>query len=95
MGAVGDIMRRDLPTLSLDGADEPTSVSAASLNLSPDERTVFGAVASGTDDADQIAESTGLDIARIATAATSLQLKGLLTRLPGDRLAHRNPPRKP
>lgn len=89
LGAVGDIMGRDAPAAPRDGADEASNGLAASLNLSPDERAVLEAVAGGAEDVEGIAELTELEPGRISTAATSLQLKGLLLRLPGNRFTCR------
>jgi len=89
LGDVGEIMRQAAPGASFAPADESAVEAPASSPLHADEQTVLQALADGLDDADRIHEATGLEPARIATTITSLQLKGLLTRLPGNRLACR------
>ncbi len=83
---VGRIMGRDLAKPS-----EGTSSTTAddSLPLSEHERTVLQAICDGAEDADDICAKAGLESGRVTTALTSLQLKGLVTRLPGNRFAKR------
>ncbi len=83
---VGRIMGRDLAEPS-DG----TSSTAAndSPPLSAHERTVLQTIRDGAEDADDICAKTGLESGTVTTALTSLQLKGLVTRLPGNRFALR------
>lgn len=89
LGDVGEIMRQAAPDASAVGADDSACAAPESHALSANERAVLEAVVEGLEDADRIHESTGLDAACIATTVTSLQLKGMLTRLPGNRLACR------
>jgi len=86
LGDVGEIMRRaEAERPGEESAERPRG-TAVSVGLSADERTVFDAVTGGVGDLEVLCESTGLAIARIATAVTSLELKGLFRRLPGNRL---------
>ena len=85
LGDVGEVMRRDAAGAPRDesaGAISPCSVPG---NLSPDERAVFNAVAEGADDAERISVTTEMAMAPVTAALTSLQLKGLLRRMPGNR----------
>ncbi|MHC4698781.1 MAG: DprA-like winged helix domain-containing protein [Planctomycetota bacterium] len=59
--------------------------------MTSDEQAVYEAVTSGLDDADLICSSTKLDMARVTSSMTSLQLKGLVIRLPGNRFVPRSP----
>jgi len=81
---VGEIMR----SYSADdndgkraGDDEPS----VPVHLLPNEQAVFAAVKSGEEDVDSIVQASGLNVARVTSLLTTLQLKGLVRRLPGNR----------
>ncbi|MGD2107870.1 MAG: DNA-processing protein DprA [Phycisphaerae bacterium] len=91
LGEVGDIMGR--------GTKPPESETAAPSSstlqtLTTDERTVYDAVAEESVDADAIVSTTGLEMSRVLSCLTSLQLKGLLRQHAGSRFVQRttNPP---
>lgn len=89
LGEVGDTMRPDTEDPDSDDPQgHPTGPPAVS-GLGRDERAVFDAIESGVDDADLICSSTKLEMARVTSILTSLQLKGLVTRLAGNRFVPR------
>ena len=78
---VGEIMR----SYSADdndgkraGDDEPS----VPVHLLPNEQAVFAAVKSGEEDVDSIVQASGLNVARVTSLLTTLQLKGLTTPSP-------------
>ncbi len=83
---VGRVMGRDL-------AEPAKGASSTAANDSPPlsahERTVLQTIRDGAEDADDICARVGLESGTVTTALTSLQLKGLVTRLPGNRFALR------
>ncbi len=89
MGEVGDTMRPDTEDPDSDDTQGHPASPPAAGGLGHDERAVFDAVESGIDDADLISTSTTLDMARVTSILTSLQLKGLVTRLAGNRFVLR------
>lgn len=58
-------------------------------SLSPLQRSVFDAVASGTECVDEVCQSTGENASAVITALTSLQIRGLVKQLPGNRFVKR------
>jgi len=92
---VGQIMRAQAEDESLaDGRgaviEESTAQTSALLNnLSSEERAIVDAVKKGSADADAICEATSMNIARVTSLLTALQLKGQLRRLPGNEFALR------
>lgn len=88
LGPVGEIMGGDASPST--PADAPRPVSPTAPKLPDHEQAVLDAVVNGVDDADEIETRTGLEIARITAALTSLQLKGLIRRLPGQRFVGRS-----
>lgn len=87
LGDVGEIMRT--------GATQPTDsqqseATAAPLpKLSEGEQAVLKAVTDGAQDADSIVSKTRLEMSRVMSSLTALQLKGLVTQLPGHRFVRR------
>ena len=57
--------------------------------LSPLQRSVYDAVASGTEGVDAVCEASGANAASVVTALTSLQIRGLIKQLPGNRFVRR------
>ena len=83
---VGRIMGRDLAEPS-EGA--PSTDADDSRPLSEHERTVLQTIRDGAEDADDICAKAELVSGTVTTALTSLQLKGSVTRLPGNRFVIR------
>lgn len=88
LAEVGEIMRRDLPAHS-EGDQQSPDGSPLAARLGADERAVLEAIVDGTDDAEMICSTTNLDMARVTSTLTSLQLKGLVKCLPGNRFVPR------
>ncbi len=92
---VGQIMRaqaEDASSSTGGGTVIETSTATASAllsTLSAEERAIVDAVTQGRTDADAICTVTNLDISRVTSLLTSLQLKGQLRRLPGNEFALR------
>ena len=97
---VGDIMRREVGSAgSADSrsafADRavpgrwPSEGSASTTSglprLPEHEQAVVRVIREGSQLADAIALSAGLELSRVLTALTSLEIKGVVRRLPGDR----------
>lgn len=57
--------------------------------LSPLQRTVYDAVAAGSQEVDAVCEASGANAASVVTALTSLQIRGLVKQLPGNRFVRR------
>ena len=88
LAEVGDVMRQYADPTS---APSPDSAHAAPItpNVTAEEQAVLRTLTAGAEDADDISYSSKLESASVATALTSLQLKGLVQRLPGNRFAVR------
>jgi len=85
---VGDIMRPE--AAAPDAANASARLSTeAKPRLPMHEQAVVDAVRGGSEVADAIAGAAGLELPRAMTALTSLEIKGVLRRLPGDRFALR------
>ena len=88
---VGDIMRRE--TQSDGGVPDLIRTEGLASRSQPrlpeHEQAILDAVRRGAVRADTIAESVRLDLARVLTALTSLEIKGVVRRLPGDRFEPR------
>ncbi len=72
-----------LPPSASQAADLPAVPKAP--RLTEDEEAVWKAVKNGIDETDSIVTASNLHAGRVASAITSLELKGLLRRLPGNR----------
>ncbi|MFQ5414575.1 MAG: DNA-processing protein DprA [Phycisphaerae bacterium] len=93
LGAVGDIMA---PTASdasgAADADGPTGAAGGAdgsggprVRLTDTERAVFDALRNGCGDPDAVCAATGRAIAAVTATLTTLQLKGVVRQLPGNR----------
>jgi DNA processing protein len=89
LAEVGEIMGRDLQGPSQAAEDVSSGTSPAVPTLAPHEQTVLNAVHDGADDAEVICSTTGLDMGRITSTLTALELKGLVRCLPGNRFVPR------
>ncbi len=93
---VGEIMR---PERAAPGASSPTQLSQGDSpetrvpngleRLSDDQRAVFDAVVRESGNLDAIVETTRLDASCVMSALTTLELTGLIKRLPGNRFVPR------
>lgn len=54
------------------------------VNLSPDEKLILDLLSSESVHADNLSADSGLPVARVAAAITTLQIKKIVTRLPGN-----------
>ena len=89
LAEVGEIMRPEndeTPSSEAIGADSGLPATPA---LTHDEKAVLDAITAGTEDEEQITSETNLATSRVASALTSLQLKGLVRRLPGSHFVPR------
>ena len=89
LGDVGQIMGRDVSPSAPAGVDEPNAASPPIPALTADEQAVFEAVADGAEDLDSIISKTGREMPRVMSSLTSLQLKALVSQLPGHRFVTR------
>jgi DNA processing protein len=89
LAEVGEIMGRDLKGPSQAAEDVSSGTSPAVPTLAPHEQAVLDAVHDGADDAEVICSTTRLDMGRITSTLTALQLKGLVRCLPGNRFVPR------
>lgn len=91
LGAVGEVMGRDEVTgAGVAGKEHLCSPPPASLpKLADNEQAVFNALSNGCEDADAIVAQCDLGPAQTMSALTSLQLKGLVRRLPGQQFTLR------
>ncbi len=104
LSEVGDIMRpaetagaaeatdNDAAPATEDGSlpfPDREPVTQPIVRLSDDERTVHAALDRDARDIDQLHETTSLATSKITSVLTSLQLKGVVRRLPGNRFERR------
>ena len=92
---VGEIMRADLATTSSTPADGNGSAPSepeqtAKHGLTQDEQAIYQAVIDELDTPDRIGQTTGLQASRVMASLTSLQLKGRVRQLPGNRFVPRS-----
>jgi len=87
LGQVGEVMGRGTETSTSE--EKLEDVPPALPRLAEHERVVLRAIVDDADDADAIVDRAGLDAARVMSALTSLQLKGLVRQLPGSRFVRR------
>ncbi len=85
LAEVGSIMR---PATDDEDSAAPFD-SGIAARLTDHERVVLQAVEAGAEDAEHIAAAAKLPMGQVTSTLTSLQLKGLITRLPGNRFAKR------
>jgi DNA processing protein len=87
---LGQAMGRGAPTEDARGIVRQADADGLLLRgLSPLQRSVFDAIVSGTDNVDAVCRSTGETAASVITALTSLQIRGLIKQLPGNRFVKR------
>lgn len=89
---VGRIMRCGDESTAQERSNDGSDGEERLHGLSADEQAVFSAVAGGADRVDRISSVSRINVSRVTSVLTSLQLKGLATRLPGDRFAPRHAP---
>ncbi len=87
LGDVGTIMAPKTPAIESDSAPTPT----ASPHLGAEENTIYKIVAEGCEQADTICNKASIATGRVMSALTSLQLKGFIKQLPGNRFVPSRP----
>lgn len=87
LGDVGLLMRTDGGSES--HVAQVVDGSTALPALSADEQAIVDALGKSDADSDAISEWTGLDVGRVTSILTSLQLKSVVERLPGSRFSLR------
>lgn len=91
---VGEIMHPDRTSGDRAGGDrkgEEDGTPVTLPKLTAPERAVFEAVANGIEDAERIRAIARLSMGQVTSTLTALQLKGLVTSLPGNRFVRRTP----
>lgn len=87
---LGQAMGRGAPKEDAQGIIKDADADGLLLRgLSPLQRSVFDAVAGGTDSVDAVCRHTGESAAAVVTSLTSLQIRGLIKQLPGNRFIKR------
>lgn len=87
---LGELMGRGAPKEDAKGVIKKADADGLVLrSLSSLQRSVFDAVAGGTDNVDAVCHSTGENVAAVISALTSLQIRGLIRQLPGNRFVKR------
>ena len=89
LAEVGEVMRQYATPSSTESPDPAHVAEPLAPNLTPEEQAVWSALTDGAENADEISSSSELATAAVGTALTSLQLKGLVRRLPGNRFVRR------
>lgn len=94
LGPVGDVMSREgrakpAPKDGSPASGSPADRAATIPTLTGEARAVWDAIVHGAEEADDIRARSGLDSDRVAATLTSLQLKGLVRQLPGNRFVPR------
>lgn len=88
LGEIGKSLRdAGAPRLGstlFDADQQANDASVKVVSLDDQERQVLGALREGPLRIDDICESSGLPVSRVAAAMTGLQLKGAVRRLPGE-----------
>jgi DNA processing protein len=85
LGDVGDVMRTAEESAARADEGRAEAASQAAPMLTEDERAVLDAVTEGAEEADVVASATGVELSRVMSVLTSLQLKGMVRQLPGHR----------
>ncbi len=89
---LGELMGHGAPIEDARGIVKEADADGLLLrSLSPLQRSVFDAVIAGTESVDAVCQSTGENVAAVITALTSLQIRGLIRQLPGNRFVSRSP----
>jgi len=91
LGDVGRILGTTTSAATTAGDSRTESTAPQLATLSQEERAVFDALADEELSADSIVENTDLEMARIMSVLTALQLNGLVTQLPGNQFTRRKP----
>ena len=86
---VGELMARGAPKEDERGVVREGGDGALLRVLTAQQRAVFDAVVGGAEDVDAVCEASGADAASVMTALTSLQIRGLVRQLPGNRFVRR------
>ena len=86
---VGELMARGAPQEDERGVVREGGDGALLRGLTAQQRAVLDAVAGGAGDVDAVCEASGADAASVVTALTSLQIRGLVRQLPGNRFVTR------
>jgi predicted Rossmann fold nucleotide-binding protein DprA/Smf involved in DNA uptake len=73
-------------------AREAPAASSLAAQLNPSEQTVARVIAESELDAEGVVERTGLDAGAVLSSLTSLELKGVVRRLPSGRFVARTLP---
>ncbi len=89
LGEVGKILRTDQPPGERGQGDHADAPLFAAANLADHERAIVEAIASGIEEVGGICASTSLDAGSVTSSLTSLQLRGLIRQLPGNRFVCR------
>jgi len=84
LAEVGQVMKRNADASASDRAAHATERISA-YRLAEHEQTVLDAIRVGAENADAICAATPLDTGRVMSTLTTLELRGLVTRLPGNR----------
>lgn len=90
LAEVGDVMRQYADPPGEPDSDPAHAGELRAPNLTPEEQAVLSALTDGAEDTDEISSASELASAAVGTALTSLQLKGLVQRLPGNRFVRRH-----
>ncbi len=88
---VGDIMRRETQGAARDSTTRSAEEARGGMapRLPAHEQAVVDVIRNGAELAEAIVAATDLELPRVLTALTSLEIKGVVRRLPGDRFALR------
>jgi DNA processing protein len=89
---LGELMGVGAPKEDGRGIIREAGSDAAGLlyqTLSSLQKSVFDAVAEGVQEVDAVCAASGASVANVVTALTSLQLRGLVKQLPGNRFVKR------
>ncbi len=87
---LGELMGKGAPKEDSHGIVKDADAGGLLVrSLSPLQRSVFDAVANGAEGVDAVCQSLGENAASVVTALTSLQIRGLVKQLPGNRFVKR------
>ncbi len=87
--AVGEIMRRGMPSAASDVLDHSSIATGAGLTAL--EQAVWNAILEGNALADSVCSRVSFDTGKVMATLTALELKGLVRRVPGGRFEARAP----
>jgi DNA processing protein len=89
LGEVGRVLRTDDSPPAPQSRDPADAPLFAAANLAEHERAIVEAIVGGIEDVEGICASTRLDAGSVTSTLTSLQLRGLIRQLPGNRFVCR------